>query len=143
MIGGQSVVVRGAVADGVGQGRNGLHAMNAVTQPRPLSSKERAVLTLILDGYSGPGAVELRNQLHSGLAVRGPVTMLDLEVPDESPRASVADGPLSIRAIVEGTDLSYSARSWSGSVMVFCQDWSTPGTRMNLPIRFLTRRSSV
>lgn len=78
--------------------------MNAAMQPRPLTPTEKAVVARILDGYSGPGAVEFRKQLHSNVTVSGPVTMLEIRVASGSPRAPVPDGLLGIRAIVETHD---------------------------------------
>lgn len=78
--------------------------MNAAPQPRPLTPREKAVVARILDGYSGPGAVEFRRQFQSNVTVCGPVTMLEIRVADGSPRAPVPDGPLGIRAIVEADE---------------------------------------
>lgn len=78
--------------------------MTTDTPLRPLSSTERSVVARILNDYSGPGAAGLLGQLDSGVMVRGPVTMLELEVPGAVAPAATPDGPIGIRAIVESPE---------------------------------------
>lgn len=75
--------------------------MSAPAASRPLTPEELSVVARILNDYSGPGAAALHQQLDSGVLVRGPITMLDVEVPEGVSPSAIPDGPLGVRAIVE------------------------------------------
>ncbi|MCE7001205.1 hypothetical protein LZG04_41255 [Saccharothrix sp. S26] len=72
---------------------------------RPLSDREQLVVAKILSVAAGTGP--LVAQLPVARIVSGPITFLDLAVPDDAPRADLADGLLPITADVTDADGGY------------------------------------
>ena len=100
-IGGQTVVVRGAVVNGVTKARNGLHTMSdAKILPRRLSLSEHAVLLWILRALPNRGEAELLYVQSTAAVIEGgPLTMLSLSIPPSHAPTSIPDGPLPIHAV--------------------------------------------
>jgi hypothetical protein len=76
-----------------------------MVEPRNLTPSERALVELILGKGSFEGARELAAQAEDARVIGGLPTLLDLEVPESSPAAPINDGPVPVRAFVEGMDM--------------------------------------
>ena len=68
--------------------------------PRPLSERERSVLTALLVP-DFPGADELRAQLPGTVVTGGRCPQIDLAVPQDVPRSPAADGCLPVQGNVD------------------------------------------
>jgi hypothetical protein len=77
--------------------------MSKASEIRPIDAREREIIGWILTKAQVSGADKLLEQLPS-VAVKegGTPTFLDLEVPAADPRADIEDGPLPVRALVDG-----------------------------------------
>ncbi len=69
---------------------------------RPLNDREREIVSRVLRAAKMPGGDQLLAQVPSAQVSGGVTTFLDLEVPHIYPPASLADGPLPVRAFVTG-----------------------------------------
>jgi hypothetical protein len=69
---------------------------------RPLGANERGVLLKLLDAATFEGSAELRAQVSAAVVVGGRPTFLKLGVDPEAPVAPRADGPIPVRAFVDG-----------------------------------------
>jgi hypothetical protein len=78
--------------------------MIAMTEPRPLSPAEHAVLARLVRALPPPRGQQLLAQLATAKVTGGLPTLLDLEVSRTAAPAEVTDGPLPIRAFVEAAD---------------------------------------
>jgi hypothetical protein len=74
------------------------------TQPRPLTTDERADLEKVLSTASFDGVDVLRAQVPRTSVAGGIPTLLDLTVDRSVPPAPVRNGPVPGRWVVEGTD---------------------------------------
>ncbi len=74
--------------------------MSVSSGVRPLSDREREIISRVLHAARMPGADQLLAQLPFVQVRAGVTTFLDLEVPHTGSRASCADGPLPVRAFV-------------------------------------------
>ena len=81
---------------------NGIHTMSVSSGVRPLSDREREIVSRVLRAAKMPGFDQLLAQLPSAQVSGGVTTFLDLEVPRTNPPASFTDGPLPARAFVTG-----------------------------------------
>jgi hypothetical protein len=84
---------------------------------RPLSSQESALIRRILEGASFEGDSSLDAQVETTWVTGGLPTLLDLEVVGSEPAAGLPDGPIPVRAFVEGP-----SGSVDGEVMVWVKD---------------------
>jgi hypothetical protein len=91
--------------------------MSSLDEPRRLLPNEKAVVWQILNAHAGPGRRELLDQLHAGPSVSGPVTLLELEVTRSASRASIPDGPIGVRAVVETPE-----EGLLGEILVWVRD---------------------
>lgn len=73
-----------------------------MTAARELTDGERALLELLLDEATFPGAPDLRRQVAVATVVGGLPTWLHLAVAPTTPAADVPDGHIPGRAIVQG-----------------------------------------
>jgi len=93
--------------------------MNQSSHARPLSDRERAVAQRILDATRTSDVDRLKNQLSVATveAASNP-TFLDLTIPRTVPHAKIEDGPLSVQALIRGTD----AQQVEGEIILWVQD---------------------
>lgn len=92
---------------------------------RPLSRREHALISTVLAQLPTGTARPLTDQLDR-VTVRSAdvATVLDLDVPDQLPPASIVDGPLPVRAIVPD----------AGEVLI----WITSGRLSGLEFAWVT-----
>lgn len=74
--------------------------MNPRPAARPLSERERAILSVVLADPRTPDSILLQRQLGAARVTSGLPTFVDIEVTDSTDRADSPDGPLPIRTIV-------------------------------------------
>jgi hypothetical protein len=91
-------------------------------EARDLTPTERALLFRILDGASFEGASELRSQIANTEVAGGIDTFFRLEVTRPAPVSSCEDGPIPVRAFVEGPEGEIEAE-----VLVWVKDGHLSG----------------
>jgi hypothetical protein len=99
-VGGQKVIVRSAVVDGVTKIGTALHAMSDSANGGPLSELVRELLRHVLGEADFPGSDELVQQASSVNVVGGPVTMLELRVTAPRSASAFTDGPIPLSVMV-------------------------------------------
>jgi hypothetical protein len=74
--------------------------MTSPSNARPLTDRERQIAARVLGGAHLPGTGDLLAQLPTAVVTGGTATVLDLQVPPTTPRATLDDGPLPIETTV-------------------------------------------
>lgn len=89
---------------------------------RALTPAERAVLLRVLEGQQFPCSDELVAQVEGTTVAGGLPMLLDLRTEPSTPAAGCADGPVPVRAFVDGPD-----GALKGEVMVWVKDGRLSG----------------
>jgi hypothetical protein len=84
---------------------------------RELTPQERALIRRVLEAAAFEGASRLMAQVDAAGVTGGLTTLLDLEVGPAAPAADVADGPIPVRALVEGPQGSIE-----GEILIWVRD---------------------
>jgi hypothetical protein len=71
---------------------------------RNLSSNEKALLARVVAEVEARGASNLAAQVNEATVIGGLPTLVDLDVPRTLPSASIQDGPLPVRALVDAAN---------------------------------------
>jgi hypothetical protein len=96
-----------------------------VVTARDLTPDERKLLLRVLGDVPFDGASELQRQVDHATVVGGIPTLLELRVDESVPVAKREDGPIPVRALVEGTDDEIE-----GEVLVWVKDGYLSGLEL-------------
>jgi len=106
-------------------------------EARDLTPSERAILFRILDGASFEGASELRGQIPNTEVIGGIDTFFHLEVTRPAPISGCEDGPIPVRAFVDGPEGEIEAEMlvWvkGGYLSGLEQAWMTDEAPAEMP----------